>query len=400
MTYNELINQGVNKNNITHKEEDGVQIFSIKITYFNNESEKLNKIYKASLDVLNIKKDQDEYRIIIDNSINITSKNITRYNFNECTFIQSVYFINCVFLEDISFKNCHFKADLSFNNSTFNDNIRFHRSTFHKDAIFLNTTFNKLVDFYWARFKSNQQFHLTDFLDRAIFSNATFEKQTQFLYNKVKSSTMISFENASFKGALDLSRANFKCQLHFWNVETNHTPDEYWLCSSDNINKKEVDDIVAYRRMRETFRIIKNEFKSSGNLINSLEFKKKEMFIYEKELKVDNNSKMNDQIIVFFNSISNDFGTKWGKGVLFTFAAALFFYLLFLWSISEYLVFSWDGTGKTIRHYFEFLNITIWKFKPFGIEDYGSPYVILFVGKIFIGYGYFQTIQAFRKYSK
>lgn len=33
-------------------------------------------------------------------------------------------------------------------------------------------------------------------------------------------------------------------------------------------------------------------------------------------------------------------------------------------------------------------------------KDLGLGYAILFIGRIFIGYGYYQTIQAFRKYGK
>ena len=47
--------------------------------------------------------------------------------------------------------------------------------------------------------------------------------------------------------------------------------------------------------------------------------------------------------------------------------------------------------------------------KPFDDENENSLfseskdwffYLILFIGRIFIGYGYYQTIQAFRKYGK
>jgi hypothetical protein len=182
----------------------------------------------------------------------------------------------------------------------------------------------------------------------------------------------------------------------------NDKPNYYWLYSSDSILKEELNLNVALKRMRESFRIIKNELKVSGNIINSLEFHKSEMQIYHRELNESKDSNWNDRIILEFSKISNNYGIKWKKGLTFTLLSGLFFYVLFLLLISNDLRFEFsnESIGKTIKHYFEFLNVTNWNFKPFGINDYSYAYIILFIGKIFIGYGYFQTIQAFRKYGK
>ena len=46
-------------------------------------------------------------------------------------------------------------------------------------------------------------------------------------------------------------------------------------------------------------------------------------------------------------------------------------------------------------------NITKWSnIKIIDIEISGFSYLLLFIGRIFIGYGYYQTIQAFRKFGK
>jgi hypothetical protein len=57
----------------------------------------------------------------------------------------------------------------------------------------------------------------------------------------------------------------------------------------------------------------------------------------------------------------------------------------------------------TIKYFLQFLNIAKWGYSPFGIDiqkSYPEGYIILFIGRIFIGYGYYQTIQAFRKFGK
>ncbi|WP_233900481.1 pentapeptide repeat-containing protein [Tenacibaculum piscium] len=366
-------------------------------------SEEYN-LFRETLNAVNFIHDLDikDYKIIIEDSFDIYGKDIFEINFNNCTFKKEIRLISCNFLDNVSFMNCEFKECLDLNNSKFKENIRFHDTIFHQSSFFENTTFHKLVDFYRAKFIENQQFHLTDFLDRAIFSNVIFKKQIQFLYNRVKSSTIISFENAEFISALDISRSNFKCQLHFWNTKVNDNPKEYWLYSSDSITKEELNINEALKRMRESFRIIKNELKVSGNIINSLGFHKSEMQIYHRELKEFKGSNWSDRIILKFSEISNNYGTKWQKGLTFTLLSGLIFYVLFLILISDNLQFelSKESIGKTLKHYFEFLNVTNWNFKPFGISDFNYAYVILFIGKIFIGYGYFQTIQAFRKYGK
>ncbi|MCP4336273.1 MAG: hypothetical protein GY679_00265 [Mycoplasma sp.] len=81
----------------------------------------------------------------------------------------------------------------------------------------------------------------------------------------------------------------------------------------------------------------------------------------------------------------------------------VFFQLLLIYLKIEYAVkfdFTQTAVVDTFKIFFQFLNITNWDYKPFGIEDNGIVYIILFIGRIFIGYGYYQTIQAFRKYGK
>lgn len=388
------------RNDISISNSDNLEFIINITTEYSKELNLVSKILQTVDFIHNL--DIENYQIIIENSFEVYSEKIFAVNFDNCIFNKSISYINCDFLSDVSFKDCEFKNKLDLNNSKFKENVRFHNSVFHETVNFQNTTFNKLVDFYLATFKNNQQFLLTDFLDRAIFSNVVFEKQIQFLYNRVNTTTMISFENTEFKSALDISRANFKCQLHFWNTKVNSNPDYYWLYYSDNISKEKLIPEIALRRMRETFRIIKNELKTSNNIINSLEFHKSEMEIYHKELKYSKKLNLNDKAILKFSKISNDYGTKWYKGLRFTLLSGAVFYCIFLLSISNDLSFNLTNKsiGQTVKHYFEFLNVTNWNFKPFGISNYGYAYAILFIGKIFIGYGYYQTIQAFRKYSR
>lgn len=337
--------------------------------------------------------------IIIENSIQVFKEDIYFLNFDNCTFLDKVYFENCTFKYDVSLNNCIFESELCFYNTKFLDNTRFHNSIFKTAVSFENSTFHKLIDFHRAVFEKNQQFIHTDFLNIAIFSNTIFNEQIQFLHNKVNSSTSISFIDTKFKKGLDISRANFKCQLHFWNSKLNEDYNEFWLYSSDDIHTNTGNLNIALKRYRETVRIIKNEFKTSGNKIDSLKFLKKEMEIYHKELTTSDNSKWFDKWILYFSKISNEYGTNWSKGVFFTLISGIIFFSIFLLFISDELIYDCTikSIGLMLKHFFEFINVTNWNFKPFNI-DYGYAYIVLFIGRILISYGVIQTIQAFRKY--
>lgn len=160
-----------------------------------------------------------------------------------------------------------------------------------------------------------------------------------------------------------------------------------------------------------------------------------------------------DKIILIANKISNDFGTNWVKGVLFTICITILTYITLSFSMLGLEVFSIiliiymsivalfisiDSMAKkkiyfigtilsiivlvfytySIRKYFnfrisikiindfigDFINIhTFISWKDLKInhkEVTGISLLILFIGRIFIGYGYYQTIQAFRKFGK
>ena len=220
--------------------------------------------------------------------------------------------------------------------------------------------------------------------------------------------------------------------MNFWGVDIHWNPKDQWLYQTDYIeNFLPKETITGIKRLRESCRIIKQEFTKDNNAIEALEFHKSEMYLYYKELKcklkINNetgakswkhivkqkftNSKyyiinflshIDELITLWFNKVSNHFGTNWISGVKFTLIVTLLFYIVFLLSLSHDLAFEWSGVAisATFKHFVEFLNITNWSIKPFGVENYNWAYIILFIGRIFIGYGYYQTIQAFRKYGK
>lgn len=372
-------------------------------------------------------------KISKDTRIKITSDIIysnwdfkVEVDLSNCDFFGRLIFIECIFVKDVSFKGAIFNNETSFADSEFNSKVRFHWAKFKISANFNNTVFQDLIDFYCVVFEKTQKFYLTDFLGIAIFSNVTFEKQVQFLYNKVNNNTIISFESSKFKQALDLSRANFWCKLNFWASTINPNPTELWLYETDEIKENKLSSTsMALKRLRESFRIIKYQFRKEGNNIEAIRFQKIEMELLYQELspkkknkrrtrlhlwlnnlykKIDINKK-ETRFSLWLNKLSNNFGTSWSNGLIFTILSSIVFYCIFLIALlitgkieSEYTN---DAFWKTLKHWIEFLNITKWNSEYFKLEDLGFlGYLVLFISRIFIGYGYYQTVQAFRKYGK
>lgn len=142
---------------------------------------------------------------------------------------------------------------------------------------------------------------------------------------------------------------------------------------------------------------------SSGNHIEAKRYHEREMATYQVELSLSRwNERQNEKLLLKLNRFSNNHGLSWWQGLKFTFLITLGFYVFYLITLYPRLEFNFssDAIGYTIRHFIELINLTFWDFKPFGIDHSPWGYLILFIGRIFIGYGYYQLIQAFRKYGK
>ena len=110
-----------------------------------------------------------------------------------------------------------------------------------------------------------------------------------------------------------------------------------------------------------------------------------------------------DKIILWLNKNSNEFDTNWVVGVNFSMLVGCLTYFTILLSINSNIVFdeSPKGISNFLTSLVDVFNITKWdNLEIIGVKLKGFSYLLLFIGRIFIGYGYYQTIQAFRKFGK
>ncbi|MFT6002492.1 MAG: hypothetical protein ACI95T_001253 [Flavobacteriales bacterium] len=344
------------------------------------------------------------------------------FDLSNCVFFEPVRIYRCKFEEIILIRNSIFKGEFNIGDNIFKKNVKFHESIFEEGIKMENTEFHGLADFYSVTFNAPQQFYKTDFLDITIFSNAIFEKPAQWLYNKVSSKTIISFENAIFKDGIDISRANFFCKVTFWGVSVNPLiPNDLTFFLEGDEKEEKIKEQIALKRIRESYRKIKQVFISESNIIDSLTFKSKEMEVYWREMKKRKNIESSillkhesinfsysEYFTLLLANVSNHFGRSWTRALGFILGINLVGYLIILicafFAKDTSFCFTPKCLGNLCDGYVELLNVTNWKFDFYGLNSESSEssglYAFVFFCRIFIGYGIFQMITAFRKFGK
>ena len=378
-------------------------------------------------------------------------QNISILSFKNCKFLKDVYLGRMK--SDIEFtENCKFEAEFksrgSLGNITFIEseisNINFEDGNFGSEeekndkkgkvrfrncnlfqTNFRNTTFNSIVDFWSSTFHNPVTFYKTDFIEVVVFSAVNFKENVLFTYTLIEKLMILRGTNPE-KG-FDLSLAITSGRLSVFNFQF----DDY---KSYNIYK-EVDKLFkkykkhkitisyqsAYEKVyekavseenqipienkRETYRILKNQLESQKNFIDSIPFRVMEnkTLLKESYNKLVNghtiSRPLSNIIVLSLNAISNWFGSSYIIGILFTVSIAGLFFNLALSHIGDY-VFTTNIGDWEWRYFVQFINPTH-RFDYMKLVDVNPRqwfFIWDFLGRIFIGYGIYQTIQAFRKY--
>ncbi|KYG77163.1 pentapeptide repeat-containing protein [Roseivirga echinicomitans] len=350
--------------------------------------------------------------------------------------LNEVVFKNCHFKSyvkvttsnrNVTFEGCDFFEDVSLQNSRFTGKVRFRGCRFHKKTNFRNTKFEGLVDFWRTHFFQETIFYKTDFLKVAVFSAAIFEKNVLFTYSLINH--LILFRGTVFRKGLDLSLAIIPGQIGAFDLRVSD-----FKSLKRKLNDDEFEDAVSkngdipIKNKRETLRLFKEQYEKTSNTVESIPFKvlEKKTLLVEQRInlyrlrKKDIKGKKEPWFrfliekwksifnigILRLNWMSNYYGAAYVQGVLFTLlVGALFFYLSLL-GTSKY-EFAWNFDPNIVRseiaNYAYFL-LPIHRFDYLGqefcekFELYNGFYLFDLLGRVFIGYGIYQTAQAFRKF--
>jgi len=332
-----------------------------------------DEIHKLEEDRISFYPTMIEFKVKFVNIFN-TQEEIEKHikkgiiNFENCLINCDVTFerreLNA---EDIEFSFCHFAGDASWRETTFIGDAFFEGAIFSKPATWKGATFEKRVSFNKLKY-GIQDLNFTDVL---------FKENGYFYKSEIDN--------------IDLKHSTIEKNLYFL-------------------------DATVHKTNRESARIIKHEFLKIDNRIESLVYHALEMNAYLDEIKKEENSFKSDhpfweKFILYLSKWSNGYGLNLGRSVLFTILTGLFFFTVYVSLLPE-KPFEWGWNGilpmlKSITHtlnYFpEFLSPThsFQYMRDIPKNGYiGYLVLVDFIGRIFIGFGIYQTIQTFRKYGR
>lgn len=338
-----------------------------------------------------------------------SSHEIVKLIFKGCLFTENVYFfsskVDFVFETSEEHKT-EFLSSVNFMSSTLKGKLRFYNAAFKSYLKFDNTRFEKLIDFWNSTFNESIVFYKVDFLSTVVFAACRFNNNILFTYSLFKNKVI--FRGATFYQGLDLSNALIDGDFNFFDIKlnnfnsVNHNNDE----SSYNLMIETGKSIPTINK-RETFRIIKQYFYDNGDELKAVEFAK-----YEKETIKEITKQTRayfgasknscnlylrytfEQFSLWLNKWSNDYKNSYLRGGLFTVGVCVLFSLLSYFSMKSHF----DTHLDDLNLFFQYLNPV---HKPIQLSCGVNSNTWLLLsetfGRIFIGYGIYQTIQAFRK---
>ncbi len=364
--------------------------------------------------------------------------------FSGSTFQDKSLLINCIFngrsiFSKLTFNSSAVFSGSVFNNKTFffhsifNDEVSFTEVKFVTDLSFHSSTCYKTIDFSKSIFDDNIDFSKVSFLGKAFFTETEFKENVLFTDAIIKDD--IVFRGTKFKKGLDLSLAVISGQINSFDIELKNYK------SIDNDAKEIGDFDIKEKNKRETFRILKHHNIKQSNSIDYIEFARLEHAAYASELwkRIRGNrfisiclfllkvigfplllltylikwldkklnlreffSILSDYLIFSLNRYSNNHGTSYWRGIAFTFLVgwAFFYSSLLTTQGFDYTSFDWEVCKSYFKYYFDFMNLTH-KISYLEAKSPGAwSYLWDFLGRVFISYGIYQTVQAFRKYKK
>lgn len=248
-------------------------------------------------------------------------------------------------------------------------------------------------------------------------SNVQFKN---LVFKNMKNNGSISLNSLSFKdnGSLKMQLASMGntdfilCDFRNGNFEfENSKITEAFMAESDFPKKITMNGNENFRQAQLAFGQISTAYRKQGDTVRSLEYQAREIESHYKSLKwVTNKTFSFTKVSLWLNRWSNDFGRNWIRGILFSFIIGAFFFCLLVISTHEFSFgkgFHWSS--RFLVSYLRFMNPlrffeTENLFRLPNNKTYLTPgplsYPIDFLSRILVAYGYYQTIQAFRRFGR
>lgn len=376
--------------------ENHLPLWSTRINdaYKKEEIKRLNIHYKHSINGL--KSNEKLENFVFHEAVILDPKHGTIFQFTNCQFEKSVKisgeyrsrrnFVNCVFKEKVEVDNC---------------------------------TTGELLDFSDSIFESTFSIKETTIPGALMLARCDFKKEVSFLFNQVEPKSYVSFEDSRFHKFLDVARSNLFCNIQFKGIDVKQdllikkTWASWFFGERDFGEVKELVDYQTESKhktewgsiaiIRASLEMVQHQLKSNGYLFEARRIKALTNHFYLEELRIDK-THLKDRVMLFLARMSNGFGINWVRGILFTFlSGGVLFLLLSAVLISQNeieLACSSDAILSTASYYFDFINVTKWKLSLYGLGDSPTVNISVYLSRIIVGFGVYQTISAFRGLGK
>lgn len=162
-----------------------------------------------------------------------------------------------------------------------------------------------------------------------------------------------------------------------------------------------INSITADTYKRENYRQLRIAMESQGNRRAALVYKAKEMHYLRRELSFGWN-----KILLYANFLSNNHGIGWARGIAFTITCCFFFFIVYELTLDAPIFYFNRGASpsQTKEAFILGLNGFLKYLASFpslrleGDSDNWATNLVVILSRIFVGYGIYQTIVAFRKF--
>ena len=189
---------------------------------------------------------------------------------------------------------------------------------------------------------------------------------------------------------------------------------EVFLAETDFPKKVQLRKKVNHKQAQLAFGQLRTAFDKQGDTVRALEYQAREIeahyhdipSFWRREFPFLHFTKLN----LGLNRLSNDFGRDWGRGVLFALEVGLLCFTGLVWTTKEYSFHGhWRFDFRLIASFARFMNPLRFfdleaLFTQNGRQSYVTltwgSYVLDLLGRVLIAYGYYQIIQAFRRFGR
>jgi len=186
-----------------------------------------------------------------------------------------------------------------------------------------------------------------------------------------------------------------------------------FMAESDFAKRIVVNGSELHSQEQLAFGQIATAFQKQGDTVRYLEYQSREIEAHYKGLRwfpAGARSLSFTKFSLWLNKISNDFGRNWMRAILFSFGIGIVFFYFLVISSSEYY-FDWGFRydDRLVGSFLKFMNplrffdteslFKVGNGKPF-LTLCGWSNMIDFFSRVLVAYGFYQMIQAFRRYGR